>query len=76
MSESGRSAPRATDPKTRTFLCSNDPKAGWCYVQNGSGSTPAGNCSQAIVFTAAGQPAGAKISLQCIEKSGGGTDGG
>jgi hypothetical protein len=57
--------------------CGNDAKAGWCYVQNENGTTPAGNCSQAIVFTAAGQPAGAKISLQCIEKSGGGTaDGG
>jgi hypothetical protein len=47
--------------------CANDSGAGWCYVVNGNGQTPAGGCPQAILFTAQGNPTGAKISLQCIE---------
>jgi hypothetical protein len=47
--------------------CANDPGAGWCYVVNAGGQTPAGTCSQAILFTQSGNPSGATISLQCIE---------
>jgi hypothetical protein len=50
--------------------CVKDPKAGWCYVSGKS----AGTCSQAILFSEAGNPPpGAKISLQCIEEKGGET---
>ena len=41
---------------------------GWCYLVG----VAAGGCPQAIRFSAAGQPLkGAKISLQCIESTGG-----
>jgi len=50
--------------------CAEEADSGWCYVQKANGKNPAGEtCSQAILFTAAGNKVGAKISLQCIEKS-------
>ncbi len=44
--------------------CESSQAAGWCYVEG----SPAGECLQAIKFSAGGQPAnGTQISLQCIE---------
>ena len=59
-----------------TGSCGSDmTNAGWCYVQGKA----AGQCSQAILFSIAGNPTvGASISLECIEtaSAGGGGDGG
>ena len=42
--------------------CESDTKPGWCYVRGGA----AGDCSQAIKYTATGQPpSGAKVDFQC-----------
>ena len=50
--------------------CAGSSEAGWCYVSGGA----AGTCPQAILFSPAGNPqVGSKISLQCIESSGGGS---
>ncbi|MEA2752550.1 MAG: hypothetical protein QOI41_6693 [Myxococcales bacterium] len=49
--------------------CKDDQGKGWCYVENGSGASPAGRCPQALIFSAAtGALAGAKFSLQCIQQ--------
>jgi hypothetical protein len=49
--------------------CKDDPSKGWCYVENGSGASPAGRCPQALIFSGAtGALAGAKFSLQCIQQ--------
>ena len=47
--------------------CADLSDPGWCYVENGGGKSPAGTCTQAILFTTNGNKVGAKISLQCIE---------
>ncbi len=47
-------------------------QSGWCYVEGAA----AGTCSQAILFTTGAPPTGSKISLQCIEESTAGGDGG
>ena len=52
----------------------NNDKAGWCYLE---GSAAGGGCAQAIKFSAKGNPAGgARVALQCIQQTGGGSDGG
>ncbi|MBL8608803.1 MAG: hypothetical protein JNL38_15875 [Myxococcales bacterium] len=51
--------------------CAKDAAAGWCYVTSQETTS---RCAQAIVFSAPGSPpAGASVSLQCIEQSGAGT---
>jgi hypothetical protein len=42
--------------------CSDDPAAGWCYVEK------EGVCQQALRFSKAGAPvSNAKVWLQCLE---------
>ena len=49
--------------------CKDDTNKGWCYVENGSGASPAGRCPQALIFSGAtGGLAGATFSLQCIQQ--------
>ncbi len=58
---------------TQTGSCGGSNEAGWCYLSGAA----AGPCPQSILFSPAGNPqVGAKISLQCIEASSGGADGG
>ncbi len=53
--------------------CAAASEAGWCYVQGAA----AGTCSQAILFSASGNPqVGAQINLQCIETNTAGDGGG
>ena len=59
--------PQLTVPAGST--CKDDPKEGWCYVENSSSASPAGRCPQALIFSGAtGALAGAKFSLQCIQQ--------
>jgi len=39
---------------------------GWCYV---TGKAAGGTCTQALKFSEAGNPVGARVSLQCIEQA-------
>jgi len=39
---------------------------GWCYV---TGKAAGGTCKQALKFSEAGNPVGARVSLQCIEQA-------
>ena len=43
--------------------CAASTNAGWCYVEGAA----AGSCSQQIVFTNGYPPAGATVTLQCLE---------
>jgi hypothetical protein len=45
--------------------CAASGDAGWCYVTGAA----ANGCPQAILFTSGQPPAGAQVSLQCIEQS-------
>jgi hypothetical protein len=52
--------------ETPGATCANASQAGWCYVVNAGGQTPAGACNQAIVLTSGGaQTAGAALVLAC-----------
>lgn len=52
--------------------CVDSDKTGWCYV---TGANTGGGCAQAIKFSAKGNPSnGARVSLQCIQQTGGDTD--
>ncbi len=49
-----------------TISCESSDKTGWCYVTGGA----AGNCPQAIKFSASGSPKpGATTFLQCIKST-------
>ena len=49
--------------------CKDVADKGWCYVENGNGSNPAGKCPQALIFSSATSAlAGAQFSLQCIQQ--------
>ena len=49
--------------------CKDRSELGWCYVENGATSSPAGRCPQALIFSGAtGALAGARFSLQCINQ--------
>jgi hypothetical protein len=49
--------------------CKDDPKEGWCYVENSMNKSPAGRCPQALIFSGAtGALSGAHFSLQCIQQ--------
>ncbi|CAN5925337.1 hypothetical protein BH11MYX4_BH11MYX4_61190 [soil metagenome] len=49
--------------------CKDNADKGWCYVENGSGKTPAGKCPQALIFSSSTAAlAGAQFSLQCIQQ--------
>jgi hypothetical protein len=57
-------------PKNPGDSCKTAPGAGWCYVTNAGGSTPAGKCRQAVLFTdEATKAVGSSFSLQCIRSS-------
>jgi len=47
----------------QNMTCAASTNAGWCYVEGAA----AGSCSQQIVFTAGYPPAGATVTLQCLE---------
>lgn len=52
--------------------CVRDTNAGWCYVENTETNKVIGSCSQAIQFSATGNPpVGALTDLQCIQQFGG-----
>jgi hypothetical protein len=62
----------ATDDPGGT--CVGTDKAGWCYV---TGANAGGGCAQAIKFSQKGNPTnGARVTLQCIQQTGGNADGG
>jgi hypothetical protein len=59
--------PQLTVPAGQT--CKDNPKEGWCYVENSSSASPAGRCPQALIFSGATSAlSGAKFSLQCIQQ--------
>jgi hypothetical protein len=54
------------------MTCIGSKTPGWCYVTGAA----AGNCPQALLFTANEPPHGAVVSLQCLEQSVGVLDSG
>jgi hypothetical protein len=49
--------------------CKNDPRRGWCYVENDGARRPAQKCNQAIAFSAPARDLrGARFTLQCINQ--------
>ncbi|MCL2725873.1 MAG: hypothetical protein FWD69_15710, partial [Polyangiaceae bacterium] len=48
--------------------CKDDTNINWCYVENTSTAQPAGDCAQALLFSAGSRDvAGAKFFLECIQ---------
>ncbi|MCL2777056.1 MAG: hypothetical protein FWD73_03560 [Polyangiaceae bacterium] len=49
--------------------CKANADIGWCYVENSNAGTPAGRCTQALLFSAgSAEIAGATFFLQCIQQ--------
>jgi hypothetical protein len=61
--------PQIVELDAMTGSCKDDPRKGWCYVENSAGKNPAGKCPQALIFSGATAAlAGAQFSLQCIQQ--------
>ncbi len=60
--------PQKAIPKGES--CKTDKDKVWCYVENGDGKNPAGNCPQALLFSQGTSDLGstATFSLQCIQQ--------